>query len=223
VVGSSGGGLTDAELRATPVPVVVQDGGNVITVDGTVNVGNLPTTAAPSAVSVRGVNTAGDAFEACGGGASAGLTDAERRATPVAVSGPLTDAELRTTPVPVSGTVATAGKDAGGTQRSIRTPAGVDIRDVYTEAMRRLDAILQGYATPPGGVDHMLQATVPGNIPLVVRGAALQTADLTQWQTSTGTMLLAVTAAGAPVLIALNGTKYRLEVTNDGALITTAL
>lgn len=75
IAGSAGGGLTDAELRATPVPVTIdnpagaaavniQDGGNTITVDGTVAVSGS-----------------------------------------VSVTGPLTDAELRATPVPVSGTV----------------------------------------------------------------------------------------------------------------------
>lgn len=135
IVSSTGGGLTDAELRATPVPVVTQepisvdDNGGSLTVDGT--------------VAVTGTQT--DA-----------LTDAELRATPVpvvtqepisvddnggsltvdgsvsvsnfpavqpvsdnggsltvdgtvAVTGTqtdaLTDAELRASPVPVSGTV----------------------------------------------------------------------------------------------------------------------
>lgn len=64
IVSSTGGGLTDAELRATPVPVVTQepisvdDNGGSLTVDGT--------------VAVTGTQT--DA-----------LTDAELRATPVPV------------------------------------------------------------------------------------------------------------------------------------------
>lgn len=56
VVASSGGGLTDAELRATPVPVSgtvsatlsepisVDDNGGSLTVDGTVGVNNFPST-----------------------------------------------------------------------------------------------------------------------------------------------------------------------------------
>jgi len=56
VVSSTGGGLTDAELRATPVPVSgtvsatlnepisVDDNGGSLTVDGTVGVNNFPST-----------------------------------------------------------------------------------------------------------------------------------------------------------------------------------
>lgn len=81
--GGSSGGLTDDELRAAPV-----------TVDGTVAVSGVSGTVAVSGP----------------------VTDAQLRATPVpvsgtvavdgavAVSGPLTDTELRATPVPVSGT-----------------------------------------------------------------------------------------------------------------------
>lgn len=83
------GDLTDAQLRATPVPV-----------SGTVVTGGLTDTqlrATP--VPVSGTVT------------TSGLTDTQLRATPVPVSGtvtatgPLTDTQLRATPVPVSGTV----------------------------------------------------------------------------------------------------------------------
>jgi hypothetical protein len=95
------GPLTDAELRATPVPVSgTMSVNEPVTVDGTVAVSNFPATQPVSGP----------------------LTDAELRATPVPVSGtmsvtepvsiddnggsitvdgPLTDAELRATAVPV--------------------------------------------------------------------------------------------------------------------------
>jgi hypothetical protein len=66
----SSDGLTDAELRVTPVPV-----------SGTVNVGNFPPVQAVSGP----------------------LTDSELRASAVPVSGPLTDVQLRAAAVPVSG------------------------------------------------------------------------------------------------------------------------
>lgn len=88
------GPLTDAELRAVPVPV-----------SGTVSTGGLTDAqlrATP--VPVSGTVTA-----------TGPLTDTQLRATPVPVSGtvtatgPLTDTQLRATPVPVSsGSLATA-------------------------------------------------------------------------------------------------------------------
>lgn len=83
-VAVSNPGLTDTQLRATPVPVsgtvTITDGSGPVTVDGTV--------AVSGSVAVTGP-----------------LTDAQLRATAVPVSGPLTDTQLRATPVPVSGTV----------------------------------------------------------------------------------------------------------------------
>ena len=102
-------GLTNAELRATPIdingtftpsgtqnvnivstiPVPITDNAGSITVDGSVSVSGSVTVANP------------------------GLTDTQLRATPVPISGtvtatgPLTDTQLRATPVPISGTVST--------------------------------------------------------------------------------------------------------------------
>ncbi len=60
VVSSTGGGLTDAELRATPVPVSatlsepisIDDNGGSLTVDGSVAVSNFPATQAISAAAL---------------------------------------------------------------------------------------------------------------------------------------------------------------------------
>lgn len=60
--------------------VNIQDGGNSITVDGSVSI--------VGSVAVTGP-----------------LTDAQLRATAVPVSGPLTDTQIRATPLPISGTV----------------------------------------------------------------------------------------------------------------------
>lgn len=84
---SDEGALTDAQLRANPVPI-----------SGAVTTNGLTDTQLRSApVPVSGTVT------------TTGLTDTQLRATPVPVSGPLTDSQLRATPVPVSGTVATGG------------------------------------------------------------------------------------------------------------------
>src|SRR5574343_309017 len=102
--GGTTGGLTNAELRATPVPIT-----------GTVAVSNLAsggltdTQLRATPVPISGTVTISNPT-------AQGLTDAQLRATPVPVSGtvaisnqvsqPLTDTQLRATTVPVSGTVA---------------------------------------------------------------------------------------------------------------------
>lgn len=68
------------------------------------------------------------------------LTDAELRATPVAVDGPLTDAELRATPVPVSGPVT----DTELRATPVRTAASPESSSIYsgTTAMTPKFAII---------------------------------------------------------------------------------
>lgn len=69
------GPLTDAQLRATPVPVSISSG---IT-------NPLPVTDAAAEASLASIDT--------------------KLTAPLAVTGPLTDTQLRATPVPISGTV----------------------------------------------------------------------------------------------------------------------
>lgn len=81
VTGGGAVGLTDTQLRATPVPVADA------TAEATLALIKAKTDNLDVALSTRAVT---------------GLTDAQLRATPVPVSGPATDAQLRATPVPVS-------------------------------------------------------------------------------------------------------------------------
>jgi hypothetical protein len=86
---SGSGGLTDAQLRATPVPVSgpltdLQLRASAVAISGTVSISGTVPVSGP-------------------------LTDTQLRASAVPVSGPLTDAQLRATPVPVSGTVGVTG------------------------------------------------------------------------------------------------------------------
>jgi hypothetical protein len=92
-VAVTGGMLTDAELRATPVPI----SGTVTTSVSPLTDTQLRATAVPVSGTVA---------------VTGGLTDAELRATAVPISGtvttsvsPLTNTQLRATAVPVSGTV----------------------------------------------------------------------------------------------------------------------
>jgi len=129
--------------------VNIQDGGNSITVDGTVAVSGtvpisaaslpLPTGAATAALQTQpGVDIGDVTVNNAAGAAAVNIQDGGNSITvdgtvavsgSVAVTGPLTDAQLRATPVPVSGTVtANIGTtnglalDAtltGGTQKAI--------------------------------------------------------------------------------------------------------
>lgn len=92
---ASGGGLTDAQLRATPVPVA--DGGGTLTVDGTVSVGNIP-------------HVIVDSMPAGG----SGLTDSELRASPVPVSAsslPIPSGAATSAKQPALGTAGSASSD----------------------------------------------------------------------------------------------------------------
>lgn len=118
--GGEGGGLTDAQLRATPVPVSATDLDirNLSSGQDSVNVGNFPATqtvagsVALDAATLAALETISVAnFPAVqpvsdnGGSLTVDgpVTDAQLRASAVPVSGPLTDAQLRATAVPVSG------------------------------------------------------------------------------------------------------------------------
>ena len=117
---SGGGGLTDAQLRATPVPVSgpltdLQLRASAVAISGTVSIsGTVPVSGPLTDTQLRAtpVPVSGTVT------ATGPLTDAQLRATPVAVSGtvnvgtvpvtgPLTDVQLRATPVPISGSVTT--------------------------------------------------------------------------------------------------------------------
>jgi hypothetical protein len=131
------GPVTDAQLRATPVPV----SGTV-----TANTGlTQPLTDAQlraTAVPVSGTVSTG---------LTQPLTDAQLRATPVPVSGtvtantglsqPLTDAQIRATALPVSGTVAVSNMIAQGlTDAELRATA-VTVSGPVTDAQLRASAV----------------------------------------------------------------------------------
>lgn len=170
------GGLTDAQLRATPVPV----SGTV-----TVNVGltdaQLRATAVP--VSLTSTTVTGS----------------------VAVTGPVTDAQLRATPVPISGTVAISsvipgfsGTALGKREDDIHSSLDTGVmalgvrRDTPTALAADGDYMPPTfnstghmYVTGAGGgtqynIDDVASATATGTVALVVRkdtGASLAGTD----------------------------------------------
>jgi len=137
--------------------VNIQDGGNSITIDGTVAIsGTVPVSGTVAATqsgtwTVQPGNTAnttawkvdGSAVTQPVSGTFFQATQPVSIAATVAVSGPLTDTQLRATPVPVSGTVtANAGSGtfavsaaslplpSGAATSALQTQPGVDIGDV---------------------------------------------------------------------------------------------
>lgn len=207
-------GLTDAQLRATPVPVSgtitvssasvtqgtspwvssldaptlaalesitvqnpagagavnIQDGGNSITVDGSVGIiGTVPVLGPltdaqlrATAVPVSGTITVNQGTSpwvtsVSGSVAVTGpLTDAQLRATAVPVSGPLTDTQLRATPVPISGTVTvTDGSGPLTVDGSVSITGSVAVTGPLTDAQLRATAV------PVSGTVAVTQSTSP--------------------------------------------------------------
>lgn len=152
---SGGTGLTDAELRASPVPVtgpitnaqlrasplpLPTGAATEATLGGVANQATLALIKAKTdnidvALSTRAVTGLTDAqlraapVPVSGTVTTSGLTDAQLRASPVPVSGPLTDTQLRAAPVSISGTVATGGL----TDTQLRA-AAVAVADDYANA-----------------------------------------------------------------------------------------
>lgn len=150
VLPAGGGGLTDTELRAAPVPVsgtvalatntpdVTDRAGRLL---GHVSVDALPAGLATSANQATAISEL------------ASIDD--RLANPLAVTGPVTDAQLRATPVPVSGTVAST---VTGTV-ALDAPSLAALDTVTVEA----SALPLNAAQEAGGnLDTLVARTVPG-------------------------------------------------------------
>lgn len=135
------GGLTDAQLRATAVPV-----------SGPVTDAQLRATPVPVSGTVTASGPLTDAqLRNSAVPVSGPLTDAQLRATPVPVSGPVTDAQLRAAAVPVSGTVTPAvvpftptvvtGYAAqAGNNAIIAAPGAGKTLDIYFEQVQNATA-----------------------------------------------------------------------------------
>ena len=147
------GPLTDAQLRAAPVPVTVSNPGLT---DAQLRAAPLP---------VSGTVTIANPT-------AAGLTDAQLRAAPVPVLGPLTDTQLRAAPVPVSGTVTIANPTAAGLT----------------------DAQLRATAVPVSGplTDAQLRATA---VPTSLVGTGVVRTSAATTSTTTGTVAVGATSA----------------------------
>lgn len=134
--------LTDAQLRATPVPV-----------SGPLTDAELRAAAVP----VSGPLTDAE-LRATAVPVSGPLTDAELRATAVPVSGPLTDAQLRATAVPVSAAALPlpAGAATQATLANIQTAVdALNARLAGSFAPEEFDYTIQTYVTSGNGIGEI--------------------------------------------------------------------
>lgn len=147
---ASGGGLTDAELRATPVPV-----------SGTVTTGGL-TDAQLRATAVP---------------VSGPLTDAQIRATALPVSGPLTDVQLRATAVPVSDTVAITAAQLPATLGSKAAADSVSIAPASDASFAVTGAFWQATQPVSGTFWQATQPVSAASLPLPTGAATAAKQD----------------------------------------------
>lgn len=173
-------GLTDAQLRASPVSI---------------SAGALPLPAGAATSARQDAEIAGLAsiFGILGDGtqhvrvdnfpsSSGGLTDAELRASPVPVSGPLTDAQLRASAVPVSAT-------------SLPLPAGASTAALQAAGNASLASI-----------DGKAPALVAGRVPVDGSGAT-QPISAAALPLPSGAATSANQTSGAQKAIARSGAK----------------
>lgn len=204
--------------------VNIQDGGNSITVDGTV--------AVSGSVAVTGP-----------------LTDAQLRATAVpvslasttitgsvAVTGPLTDAQLRATPVPVSGTVATGGLTDAQLRASavpVTANAGTNLNTSLlaleaTQTSRAAkaqitdgtrDGTVKAASTAAVATDTaVVVALSPNNSPTVTQGTANTNANawpVKEVRAATGTLTNVASSATSVTLLASNASRLGAAIFND--------
>lgn len=182
IAGASGsGGLTDVQLRATPVPVSgpltdLQLRASAVAISGTVSISGTVPVSGP-------------------------LTDAQLRAAAVPVSGPLTDAQLRAVPVPVSGTVGVTGVATESTLATRLSEADFDTKtgaltetapatDTASSGLNgRLQRIAQRLTSliallPAALVGGRLDVNIgaPATLPVSIAGSVAVTGPLTDAQ-----------------------------------------
>jgi len=194
------GPLTDAELRATPVPV----SGTVQTVQS----GAWSVTAAVANATIASGTVA----------ATGPLTNAELRATPVpisgtaAVTGPLTNTELRATPVPISGTAAVTGPLTNTELRATPVPVSGTVTTSVGEVSITGGTIA---ATQEGTWNIGTVTTLPA---VTVGGGTAAVTQSGNWNVG-GTVTVAGTPTITPAEATLTWATGTLAASGDGTVI----
>jgi hypothetical protein len=199
------GPLTDAQLRATAVPVsgtvTIQDGGNTITVDGAVSVSALPG------------SLAGKAEDAAAASADVGLPVlAVRRDS--ASSGVDTDGDYAMLSVDSTGALRVAG--GGGGVQYAEDAAHVS-GDTGTMAL----AVRRDAASAGGADGDYVALSTDSNGALRVTGAGGGTqynVDVAAGAADTGTLALAVRDDALAALTPVDGDYTQLRTNANGAL-----
>jgi hypothetical protein len=218
--GGGGTGLTNAELRATPVPIsgTVSLGAGAAVI-GHVIVDTAPTTAITAAALPLPSGASTSANQAT---EIASLASIDGKLTaPLSVTGPLTDAQLRATPVPVSGTVAV-------TAAALPLPAGAATSaNQATEitSLANLDVLLSTRTKPADQqhviVDSSAAIAVTGPLtdtqlratPVPVSGTVATTGSLTDTQLRATPV--SVTTPQGPLLEVLQSILLEMRVNNS--------
>lgn len=145
------GPLTDAQLRATPVPIsgTVSTGGLT---DAQLRASPVPVSQASQPLPTGAATAANQATEI------ASLASIDSKLTsPITVTGPLTDTQLRATPVPVSGTVTA---NAGTGNFTVVQPTGTNLHTVVDSS-----------ALPTGAATEATLATRASEATLATRAS----------------------------------------------------
>ena len=232
--------LTDAQLRATAVPVSgpvtdAQMRATALPVSGPLTDGQLRATAVPVSGTLALDAPTLAALENIQAN-TGGLTDGELRATALPVSGPLTDGQLRATAVPVSGPVTDAQ------MRATALPVSGPLTDAQLRSADVPTALRSLYYPASTGNNTTAQlaanAKFTGTIETVqnLQAAQIQvvcdqpyTLTINQYIDAAGTKLTESTTltrlANQPLCqnVLLPGNYFNVVLTNLGISDTTAL
>ena len=209
----STGGLTDAQLRATPVPV----SGTVTANAGT---GTFAVSAASLPLPSGAATAANQATEI------ASLSSIDSKLTsPLTVTGPLTDTQLRATPVPVSGTITSSNASIGSNGAAIPTSStlvggsdGTNLQPLSTTAAGILNVISANIQTNSAALPSKT-ALVGGTDGTLIKPIKVDTAGVvatSATQSGSWTVLPGNTANTTAWLVTQNGrSQANAPVRND--------
>lgn len=213
---AGGSGLTNSELRATPVPV-----------SGTFWQATQPvsfTWAGLTDAQLRAsaVPVSGTFWQATQPVSFtwAGLTDSQLRASAVPVSGPLTDTQLRATAVPVSGPLTDAQLRASNINTTLAALT-------YPASTNNSSVAQLGAAASFTGTVETIQNQQSAQISVVCDQA--YTVQVQQFIDAGGTQLVSTDTFTRAAGVALNenitlpGDFFRVVLTNNGGSTTTTL
>jgi hypothetical protein len=202
-------GLTDAELRATPVPVsgtvAVSSVAGTVLVDGSAVTQPISGSVTVLNASIPVTGTFWQAIQPVSG--------------TVAVSNPgLTDAELRATPVPVSGTVTTLQGTSpwvvSGTVAVSNFPADADALAQGSTTSGQLGALVMGAVTTAAptyttATTNPLSIDTAGNLRVTVSNATASN------KASAATITRIATSTTAVTVLASNANRKKLVIRTE--------